>query len=146
MHLGPPIRIDATKILSRHELAAVLDDLHQRAPRSANTWLNLTLVRLSCCCGLRVMALLFWIIAIVVLSRDRGFPEPRVWQTYLLGIVLFFSGIGCLFVADAIHRHYADKGPHEIVPFKWPDQLRWPDPDEPVKPPAPTPDTAPESE
>ena len=54
MHLGPPIRIDATKILSRRELAAVLDDLHRKAPRSANTWLNLILVRLSCCCGLRV--------------------------------------------------------------------------------------------
>ena len=51
---APAIRIDATKILSRRELAAVLDDLHQKAPRSANTWLNLILVRLSCCCGLRV--------------------------------------------------------------------------------------------
>jgi integrase len=54
MHLGPPIRVDATKILSRRELAAVLADLQRKAPRSANTWLNLTLVRLSCCCGLRV--------------------------------------------------------------------------------------------
>src|SRR5579872_5595838 len=54
MHLGSPIRVDATKILSRRELAAVLDDLHRKAPRSANTWLNLILVRLSCCCGLRV--------------------------------------------------------------------------------------------
>ena len=54
MHLGPPIRIDATKILSRRELAAVLADLHRKASRSANTWLNLILVRLACCCGLRV--------------------------------------------------------------------------------------------
>ena len=54
MHLGPPIRIDATKILSRRERAAVLADLHEKAPRSANTWLNLILVRFSCCCGLRV--------------------------------------------------------------------------------------------
>src|SRR5579863_2226493 len=54
MHLSSPIRVDATKILSRRELAAVLADLQRWAPRSANTWLNLILVRLSCCCGLRV--------------------------------------------------------------------------------------------
>lgn len=54
MHLGSPIRVDATKILSRRELATVLVDLHQKAPRSRNTWLNLILVRLACCCGLRV--------------------------------------------------------------------------------------------
>ena len=53
MHLGSPIRVDATKILSRRELATVLADLQRKASRSANTWLNLILVRLSCCCGLR---------------------------------------------------------------------------------------------
>jgi integrase len=45
--------LDATKILTRRELAAVLNDLKQKAPRSKNTRLNLTLVRLACCCGLR---------------------------------------------------------------------------------------------
>jgi integrase/recombinase XerD len=54
MYIGNAIRVDATKILSRRELAAVLAGLHHKAPRSANTWLNLILVRLSCCCGLRV--------------------------------------------------------------------------------------------
>ncbi len=54
MYIGTAIRVDATKILSRRELAAVLDDLHRNAPRSRNAWLNLVLVRLSCCCGLRV--------------------------------------------------------------------------------------------
>jgi integrase/recombinase XerD len=54
MHLGCPLRIDATKILSRRELAAVLGDLTLKASRSRNTWLNLILVRLACCCGLRV--------------------------------------------------------------------------------------------
>jgi len=53
VHLGSPIRVDATKILSRRELATVLSDLQRKASRSANTWLNLVLVRLSCCCGLR---------------------------------------------------------------------------------------------
>jgi len=54
MHTGSAIRVDATKILSRRELAAVLADLQRKASRSANSWLNLILVRLSCCCGLRV--------------------------------------------------------------------------------------------
>jgi integrase/recombinase XerD len=54
MHLGSPIRVDATKILTRRELAAVLADLTRKAPRSANTRMNLILVRLACCCGLRV--------------------------------------------------------------------------------------------
>jgi len=54
MHTGSAIRIDATKILSRRELAAVLADLQGKSTRSANSWLNLILVRLSCCCGLRV--------------------------------------------------------------------------------------------
>jgi integrase len=54
MHIGTAIRVDATKILSRRELSAVLVDLKRKAPRSRNTWLNLILVRLSCCCGLRV--------------------------------------------------------------------------------------------
>jgi integrase len=45
--------LDATKILSRRELAAVLNDLKRKAPRSKNTRLNLALFRLACCCGLR---------------------------------------------------------------------------------------------
>ena len=54
MQLSRPIVVDPTKILSRRELAAVLADITKRAPRSANTWMNLILVRLACCCGLRV--------------------------------------------------------------------------------------------
>jgi integrase len=45
--------LDATKILTRRELAAVLSDLKRKAPRSKNTRLNLVLFRLACCCGLR---------------------------------------------------------------------------------------------
>jgi integrase/recombinase XerD len=48
-----PQPIDATKILSRRELAAVLNDLKRKAPRSKNTRMNLVLFRLACCCGLR---------------------------------------------------------------------------------------------
>jgi integrase/recombinase XerD len=52
MHQRTPV-VDATKILTRRELAAVLADL-SKAPRSRQTWANLILVRLACCCGLRV--------------------------------------------------------------------------------------------
>lgn len=44
---------DATKILMRKELAAVLDDLRRKAARSPNTRLNLVLFRLATCAGLR---------------------------------------------------------------------------------------------
>jgi integrase len=46
--------VDATKqILSRQELARVLADLTSRATRLANVRMNLVIVRLACCCGLR---------------------------------------------------------------------------------------------
>jgi integrase len=44
---------DATKILTRREIATVLADLKRKAPRSPGTRLNLLLFRLACCCGLR---------------------------------------------------------------------------------------------
>jgi len=44
---------DATKILTRRELGAVLADLRRKAPRSKNTRLNLVVFRLAACCGLR---------------------------------------------------------------------------------------------
>ncbi len=46
--------IDATRILSREEIAAVLADLKRRARRSVNTRQNLMIFRLATCCGLRV--------------------------------------------------------------------------------------------
>ena len=52
MHTSPG-GVDSTKILTRRELAAVLNDLVIKAPRSRNTRMNLILVRLACCCGLR---------------------------------------------------------------------------------------------
>ncbi|HEY3965840.1 MAG TPA: hypothetical protein VGM05_14875 [Planctomycetaceae bacterium] len=78
MHLGSPIRVDATKILSRRELAAVLADLAGKAPRSANTWLNLILVRLSCCCGLRVSEIAGLRLSDVRLDPSR--PHLRIRQ------------------------------------------------------------------
>jgi len=45
--------IDASQILSRQELAAVLQDLKKRATRLPNVQMNLAILRLACCCGLR---------------------------------------------------------------------------------------------
>ncbi len=46
--------IDATRILSREEIAAVLVELNRTARRSVNTRQNLAIFRLATCCGLRV--------------------------------------------------------------------------------------------
>jgi integrase len=53
MNPARPRAADATKILTRREIAAVLADLKRKAPRSPGTRLNLVLFRLACCCGLR---------------------------------------------------------------------------------------------
>jgi len=45
--------LDPTRILTRRELTTVLADLTARTTR-ANTQRNLIIVRLACCCGLRV--------------------------------------------------------------------------------------------
>ena len=47
-------KVDATKILSRSEIANVLADLRRRSKRSVNSQMNLTVFRLATCCGLRV--------------------------------------------------------------------------------------------
>ncbi len=54
MHPTPVWNLDPTCILTRRELAAVLADLPKKARRSANARRNLVIVRLACCCGLRV--------------------------------------------------------------------------------------------
>jgi len=46
--------LDPTRILTRRELTTVLSDLTVRAARYANSQRNLIIVRLACCCGLRV--------------------------------------------------------------------------------------------
>ena len=45
--------VDASQILTRRELSRVLADLHRRADRLPNVCLNLAIVRLACCAGLR---------------------------------------------------------------------------------------------
>lgn len=46
--------LDVTRILTRRELAVVLTDAKEKAHCSANAERNLIVVRLACCCGLRV--------------------------------------------------------------------------------------------
>jgi integrase len=48
------MHVEQTQILTRGELALVLAYGKQQAKRSANAWRNLVIVRLACCCGLRV--------------------------------------------------------------------------------------------
>lgn len=45
--------VDASQILSRRELSLVLTALKKRAARLPNVQMNLAIVRLACCCGLR---------------------------------------------------------------------------------------------
>src|SRR3954451_15250385 len=54
MHPTPVWNMDPTRILTRRELATVLADPTRKARASANAQRNLIIVRLACCCGLRV--------------------------------------------------------------------------------------------
>lgn len=54
MYRFSAMHIEQTQILTRGELARVLTHGQQNAQRSANAWRNLIIVRLACCCGLRV--------------------------------------------------------------------------------------------
>ncbi|MEW4451985.1 site-specific integrase [Bremerella sp. JC817] len=68
--------IDGTKILMRGELITVLNDLHRKAPRSANTRMNLAIFRLAVCCGLRVSEIGSLRLRDVYLVRPR--PHIRI--------------------------------------------------------------------
>jgi integrase len=68
--------LDQTKLLTRRELATVLADLAPRAVRSANVHRNLVIVRLACCCGLRVSEMAALQLDDVV--TDVGRPHLRL--------------------------------------------------------------------
>ncbi len=76
MHAFPAWTADETKILTRRELALVLDDLHRKSARSANCCRNLIIVRLACCCGLRVSEIAGLQLDDVVV--DGGRPHLRL--------------------------------------------------------------------
>ena len=68
--------VDPTKILMRHELAAVLGDLNSRAIRSGQAHLNRAILRLACCCGLRVSEIGGLRLADICLAGPR--PHVRI--------------------------------------------------------------------
>ncbi len=74
-------RIDAGKILTRRELALVLDDLAHKADRFANARLNRVICRLACCCGLRVSEISALQLSDVRLESSRPHLRLRVGTT-----------------------------------------------------------------
>src|SRR5687767_4041094 len=68
--------VDPTRILTRRELASVLADLKQKSAKSANARRNLIVVRLACCCGLRVSEIAGLQLDDVVLGVER--PHLRL--------------------------------------------------------------------
>jgi len=68
--------VDPVKILTRRELAGVLNELAGRAPRSAGTRMNRTIFRLACCCGLRVSEIAALRVGDVCLGAGR--PHLRI--------------------------------------------------------------------
>ena len=73
---APLWRIDQTMILTRRELAHVLGDLRRRSRRSTNTRLNLVVIRLACCCGLRASEITELRLQDVVVGVER--PHLRI--------------------------------------------------------------------
>ena len=89
--------MDSTKILTREEIQSVLRDLHRRAKGSINSWQNLVVFRLSCCCGLRAMEICGLDVADVLVSG----PRP------------------CIRVRKAVTKGQAAKKRGRIVPLWW---------------------------
>jgi integrase/recombinase XerD len=76
MHAVPTWNLDQMKILTRRELAAVLADAKRLSARSANSRRNLVIVRLACCCGLRVSEIAGLTLTDVVVDGQR--PHLRL--------------------------------------------------------------------
>ena len=76
---GSSWNVDPVRILTRREFAAVLGDLTRRGATSCSARLNLTILRLACCCGLRVSEIAGHRVDI---WRDHGARECRA--LYLL--------------------------------------------------------------
>jgi integrase/recombinase XerD len=81
MHAMPSWNLDATSILTRRELAAVLADLKAKAPRSTNVMRNLVVFRLASCCGLRVSEIAGLQLDDVVLDMPRPHLSLRAATT-----------------------------------------------------------------
>jgi integrase len=84
MHAFPAWNVDASQILTRSELAEVLGDLRRRADRLSNIQMNLAIVRLACCCGLRASEIGGLRLADVVIGIPRSYLAVRA-ETAKLG-------------------------------------------------------------
>ena len=73
----PVWQIESSKVLTRRELAALLAHLRVRAQRSPNARLNLVLVRLACCAGLRASEIGGLRLADVQVGTDRPHLQIR---------------------------------------------------------------------
>lgn len=69
--------LDASQVLSRSELALVLADLKKRAARLPNVNMNLAILRLACCCGLRASEIGGLRLADVHIGVARPFLQIR---------------------------------------------------------------------
>ena len=71
-----PWVVDPVKILTRRELARVLESLSRKASTSMQARMNLTIIRLACCCGLRVSEIAG--LQLDDVRVDSGRPHIRV--------------------------------------------------------------------
>jgi integrase len=77
MHATPTWNLDQTRILTRRELAKVLADSAAKALKSQNSLRNLIIVRLACCCGLRVSEIAGLQLADVIVDVPRPYLRLR---------------------------------------------------------------------
>ena len=69
--------VDATKILTRNEMATILTDLRRRSERSVNSRMNLAIFRLASCCGLRASEIATLRLRDVHVGHSRPFLQIR---------------------------------------------------------------------
>jgi integrase len=74
-------RIDHTQILSRKEIALVLDDLKRRGRRSVNSRQNLVVFRLATCCGCRASEVVGLRLQDIKVSVD----QPYIYVSKAIG-------------------------------------------------------------
>lgn len=118
MHIYSAWNLDTSQILSKSELAAVLADLHRRA-RLPNVQMNLAIVRLACCCGLRASEIGGLLLRDVVLGVGR--PHLVVRAEFAKGNrprrVPLWWDLGTLADLAAWKRYREDRGATAADPF-----------------------------
>jgi integrase len=112
------MRIEPTKILTRRELASVLEHGRRAARHSTNAWRNLIIVRLACCGGLRVSEIAGLQLDDVVVNVPR--PHLRLRRGTKGGrprVVPLWWDAGTLADLAAWKRERLDQGARGSDPF-----------------------------